>query len=146
MANADPYDLARFVSAQDRVYPAVLEELRSGSKRSHWMWFIFPQVEGLGESPTSRYYSIKSAEEARQYLAQPVLGARLLECSQILLALKDRSADEIFGFPDDLKLKSCMTLFESVADNKAVFAAVLDKYFDGQRDQGTLRLLSHLDG
>ncbi len=141
----DPYDLARFVHAQERVYPTVLEELRSGSKRSHWMWFIFPQIEGLGASPTSVYYSIKSAEEARQYLAHPVLGPRLRECAQILLSLQDRSAEEVFGFPDDLKLKSCMTLFESVADDKAAFAAVLDSYFAGQRDPRTLTELSDPD-
>ncbi len=142
MSMNDPYDLARFVHAQERVYPTVLEELRSGSKWSHWMWFIFPQIEGLGASPTSVYYSIKSAEEARQYLAHPVLGPRLRECSQILLSLQDRSAEEVFGFPDDLKLKSCMTLFESVSEDKAVFAAVLDRYFAGLRDPRTLAVLS----
>ncbi len=137
----DPYDLARFVHAQERAYPTVLEELRSGSKRSHWMWFIFPQIEGLGASPTSVYYSIKSAEEAKQYLAHPVLGPRLRECSEILLSLQDISAEDIFGFPDELKLKSCMTLFEKVADDKATFAAVLDRYFAGERDQMTWTLL-----
>src|SRR5512135_2437451 len=101
MAENDPYDLARFVAAQERVYPIVLKELREGAKRSHWMWFIFPQVEGLGESPTSRFYSIKSAEEAREYLAHPILRPRLLECSGILLSLQGRSAQDIFGYPDD---------------------------------------------
>ncbi len=144
MSNTDPYNLARFVSAQQRVYQTVREELRSGSKRSHWMWFIFPQVEGLGESSTSRYYSIKSAEEARQYLAHPVLGPRLLECSEILLSLQGSTADEIFGFPDDMKLKSSMTLFENAAGPGSVFRRVLDKYFAGQRDQRTLELLSGL--
>ncbi len=145
MSNVDPYDLARFANAQQRIYPTVLEELRGGSKRSHWMWFIFPQIEGLGASPTSVYYSIKSAEEARQYLAHPVLGARLLECSEILLSLQGKSADEIFGYTDAMKLKSCMTLFESVADDKAPFAAVLDRYFAGQRDPRTLTVLNDLN-
>jgi len=142
MSNTDSYNLARFVSAQERVYETVVSELRSGSKRSHWMWFIFPQIEGLGESPTSRYYAIKDAEEARQYLRHPVLGPRLLECAGILLALEGRSASQIFGFPDDMKLKSCMTLFDSVGDSDPVFLRVLDKYFDGKRDQRTLDLLA----
>ncbi len=144
MPNNEPYSLDRFVEAQERVYPDVLAELRSGAKRSHWMWFIFPQVEGLGQSPTSRFYSIKSLEEARQYLAHPILGARLLECSRVLLSLEGRTAHEIFGAPDDMKLRSCMTLFGSVAGSDKTFAAVLDKYFDGKRDPRTLELLKQL--
>ncbi len=141
MSNSDPYNLNRFLTAQEKTYQTVLAELRRGSKRTHWMWFIFPQIAGLGHSPTSEYYSIKSAEEARQYLQHPVLGARLLECARALLDLKGRSASEIFGFPDDLKLKSSMTLFASVADSEPAFEHVLDRYFDGGRDQHTLDLL-----
>jgi uncharacterized protein (DUF1810 family) len=141
MADNDPYDLARFVHAQQGVYPSALAELRSGSKRSHWMWFIFPQFRGLGRSPTSQHYAIKSAGEARQYLAHPVLGARLLECCRVLLSLEGRSAHDIFGSPDDRKLRSSMTLFESVAGAEQAFSAVLDKYFEGSRDRRTLELL-----
>ncbi len=141
MAENDPYDLARFVHAQQRVYPNVLAELQGGAKRSHWMWFIFPQFEGLGESPTSVYYSIRSTEEARQYLAHPVLGPRLLECCRIILSLEGRSVHEIFGSPDDMKLKSSMTLFDRVGGSEKTFAAVLNKYFGGQRDELTLELL-----
>lgn len=141
MKNNDPYNLDRFLAAQEGLYEAALAELRGGSKRSHWMWFIFPQIAGLGHSPTSQYYSIKSAEEARQYLKHPVLGARLLECAGALLDLSGRSASQIFGFPDDMKLKSSMTLFASVADSDALFARVLDKFFGGERDQRTLDLL-----
>ncbi len=141
MSNNDPYNLNRFLSAQEKTYETALAELRRGSKQTHWMWFIFPQIAGLGHSPTSEYYSIKSAEEARQYLKHPVLGPRLLECATALLDLKGRSASEIFGFPDDVKLKSSMTLFASVADSEPAFQHVLDKYFGGERDQRTLDLL-----
>jgi uncharacterized protein (DUF1810 family) len=141
MSSNDPDNLARFISAQDEVYEDVLAELRSGSKQTHWMWFIFPQIEGLGHSSISRYYSIKSREEAERYLAHPILGPRLVECAEIVLAENGRSALEIFGSPDDLKLKSSMTLFASVDDSQTVFTRVLDKYFGGQRDQRTLGLL-----
>jgi uncharacterized protein (DUF1810 family) len=141
MTNQDPYDLKRFLSAQQPIYERVLTELRSGEKRSHWMWFIFPQIKGLGHSPTSQYYAIKSLEEARAYLSHPILGARLVECAEILLGIEGRSADEIFGFPDDLKLKSSMTLFACVTDFTSVFSSVLEKYFDGKRDKGTIKLL-----
>src|SRR5512135_647652 len=120
MSNNDPYNLDRFINAQEHVYQNVFSELRSGSKQSRWMWFMFPQIDGLGHSPTSRYYSIKSREEARQYLDHPILGARLLECAGTVLALNGRSALEIFGSPDDLKLKSSMTLFASLADAETV--------------------------
>lgn len=139
--NNDPYHLSRFVSAQEGIFEHVLTELRNGRKQSHWMWFIFPQMEGLGSSATSRHYSIKSKEEAQQYLNHPILGARLVQCAEILLALDGKSASEIFGFPDDKKLKSSMTLFASVADPNSVFGRVLDKYFDGKRDHKTLYLL-----
>ena len=139
---ADPFDLARFTSAQEGVYDRALAEIRNGDKRSHWMWFIFPQIDGLGFSSTAKQYAIKSPDEARQYLAHPVLGARLLECAETVLAVKGRSASEIFGSPDDLKLKSCMTLFESVSGQGSVFSQVLDKYYQGQRDTRTLEILA----
>ncbi len=146
MPGSDPYDLQRFVTAQESVYATALAELRGGAKITHWMWFIFPQIEGLGSSPTARYYSIKSREEAQQYLLHPILGPRLLECSQTLLSISDRSASEIFGFPDDLKLRSSMTLFASLPDSQPVFSRVLDKYFGGERDERTLSLLGRLGG
>src|SRR5207244_3324635 len=125
---ADPFDLARFTSAQEAVYDHALAEIRGGDKRSHWMWFIFPQMDGLGFSPTAQHYAIKSPEEARAYLAHPILGPRLRECAEAVLAVEGRSASEIFGSPDDLKLNSCMTLFETVAGQGSVFGQVLDKY------------------
>ncbi len=138
----DPFDLNRFMSAQERVYGTVLAELKSGRKRSHWIWFIFPQIEGLGHSPTSQFYAIKSIEEARRYLKHPVLGARLVECAETVLAVEGRSVADIFGYPDDMKLKSSMTLFASVTeDTNSVFVRVLEKYFHGERDERTLQLL-----
>ncbi len=137
----DPYDLNRFISAQEGVYDRALAELRSGLKRSHWMWFIFPQIDGLGYSPTTRFYSIKSLEEARQYLAHPVLGMRLKECAKAVLAVEGQSASDIFGHPDDMKLQSSMTLFELVAGPEPVFGRVLDKYYQGTRDTKTLRIV-----
>ncbi len=137
----DPYDLNRFLSAQEGVYGRALSELKDGQKRTHWMWFIFPQIEGLGYSPTARRYSIKSMEEARQYLNHPVLGKRLLECTEAVLALKGGSVSEIFGYPDDLKFKSSMTLFEKITGTGSVFSTALDRYCQGQRDEATLRLL-----
>ena len=144
MPTPDPHNLSRFTSAQEATYETALAELRNGRKQTHWMWFIFPQVEGLGSSSTSRHYAIKSADEAREYLDHPVLGARLLECAQALLAIEGRSASQIFGFPDDLKLKSSMTLFAHIAGSASVFARVLDKYFAGGRDEKTLEILSKL--
>jgi uncharacterized protein (DUF1810 family) len=138
----DPFDLARFASAQDGVFDCALAEIRNGDKRSHWMWFIFPQIDGLGFSSTAKRYAIKSAEEARQYLPHPVLGPRLLECAEAVLEVAGRSAFDIFGSPDDLKLKSCMTLFESVAGQDSVFSRVLDKYYQGKRDSRTQEILA----
>ncbi len=138
---SDPYDLNRFISAQEGVYGRALAELREGLKRSHWMWYIFPQIEGLGHSPTTRHYSIKSLEEARQYLAHPVLGARLKECAEAVVAVSGRSASDIFGHPDDWKLQSSMTLFELVSGPGSVFARVLDKYYQGKRDARTLQIV-----
>jgi uncharacterized protein (DUF1810 family) len=144
MTNADPHNLSRFISAQEATYETALAELRSGQKRTHWMWFIFPQIHGLGRTSTSEYYSIKSEEEARQYLSHPILGARLLECARAVWALEGRSASQIFGFPDDLKLKSSMTLFAHIAGPGSVFARVLDKCFAGKPDEKTLEILSKL--
>ncbi len=138
---SDPYDLNRFISAQEGVYGRALAELCEGLKRSHWMWYIFPQIEGLGHSPTTRHYSIKSLEEARQYLAHPVLGARLKECAEAVVAVSGRSASDIFGHPDDWKLQSSMTLFELVSGPSSVFARVLDKYYQGKRDARTLQIV-----
>jgi uncharacterized protein (DUF1810 family) len=137
----DPYALNRFLSAQEGVYERALAELKDGQKRTHWMWYIFPQIDGLGHSPTAKRYSIKGREEARQYLNHPVLGKRLLECTEAVLALRGGSVSEIFGYPDDLKFKSSMTLFEKIADSGSVFSLALDRYCHGERDTATLRLL-----
>lgn len=137
----DPFDLSRFLSAQDGVYERALAELRSGEKRTHWMWYIFPQIDGLGHTPTAKRYSIKSMEEARQYLAHPVLGKRLLECTEAVIALRGGSVSEIFGYPDDLKFKSSMTLFEQAAGPDSAFSIALDRYCHGERDATTLCLL-----
>lgn len=139
--SGDPFDLRRFLAAQQPVYGTVLAELRAGRKRTHWMWFVFPQVLGLGHSATSTHYAIRSLEEARQYLAHPVLGARLAECAEALLAVDGRSASDIFGYPDDLKLRSSMTLFAEAAGPGSVFERVLQKYCGGRRDSRTLELL-----
>jgi uncharacterized protein (DUF1810 family) len=141
MNSEDTYDLNRFLSAQEGVYERALAELKGGQKRTHWMWFIFPQIDGLGYSPTAKRYSIKSMEEARQYLDHPVLGKRLLECTEAVVALKGGSVSEIFGYPDDLKFKSSMTLFEKIAGTGSVFSFALDRYCHGERDATTLRLL-----
>jgi uncharacterized protein (DUF1810 family) len=143
----DPFDLGRFTGAQGRIYRAVLAELKSGQKRTHWMWFIFPQIDGLGHSPTAIHYAIKSIEEARAYLDHPVLGPRLVECAESVLAVEGRSVSAIFGYPDDMKLKSSMTLFASVAkDPRSVFVRVLEKYFQGEQDSATLRIIERLKG
>ena len=140
----DRFNLNRFISAQKSVYNRVLVELNNGSKRSHWMWYIFPQLDGLAQSTTSKYYAIKSPDEAIAYLNHPVLGARLIECANTILAIEGKSVSEIFGYPDDLKLKSSMTLFSEVATD-SVFASVLNKYFRGERDSKTLGLLQKLE-
>ncbi len=135
------YDLERFVTAQEPVYDQVLAELRGGRKRSHWMWFIFPQLDGLGRSPTARYYAIRGRGEAHQYLAHPLLGARLRECTEALLALPAPSISDILGFPDDLKFRSSMTLFSEMSEPGSVFATALDRFFGGKPDDQTLQLL-----
>ena len=124
------------------MYDRALAELAAGEKRSHWMWFIFPQLDGLGSSQTARQYAIKSMEEAREYLKHEALGSRLLECAEAVCAVEGRSASQIFGHPDDLKLRSSMTLFASVENRESVFDRVLDKYFDGERDDRILELLA----
>jgi uncharacterized protein (DUF1810 family) len=138
---SDPHNLNRFVQAQEDDYRQALAEIRSGRKRSHWMWYIFPQFDGLGFSSTSRHYSIKSLAEAQAYLAHPVLGPRLKECAEAVLDVKGRSAFEIFGSPDDVKLRSCATLFACVSPKGSVFERLLATYYGGERDGKTLRLL-----
>lgn len=133
--------LERFVAAQAPVYAQVVAELEAGRKTSHWMWFIFPQLRGLGRSPTALHFGIEDLGEAKAYLRHPVLGPRLVECSRLVLAVEGRSATAIFGSPDDLKLRSAMTLFGRAAADEAVFAAVLETYYDGQEDPATLALL-----
>jgi uncharacterized protein (DUF1810 family) len=133
-------DLERFVRAQDGVYDQARAELAAGSKRSHWMWFIFPQIAGLGSSPTARAFAIRDLAEARAYLAHPVLGPRLIECAATLLTVEGRTAAQIFGYPDDLKLRSSMTLFAAAAADPAPFQQVLDRFYDGP-DPRTRELL-----
>jgi uncharacterized protein (DUF1810 family) len=134
-------ELIRFLEAQNQMYLTALSEVKKGSKRSHWMWFIFPQVKGLGTSETARYFGLNGICEATEYLKHPVLGKHLIEISQALLALEGKRANEVFGSPDDLKLRSCMTLFAAVEDANPIFSQVLDKYFDGQPDALTLSIL-----
>lgn len=145
-AAGDPHHLARFVQAQEGVYDEALAEVRAGSKRSHWMWFIFPQFDGLGFSATSRLYAVKSVAEAEAYLAHPVLGKRLLECAEAALAVQGKTAREVFGSPDDMKLRSCATLFARVSPPGSVFHRLLDRYFQGKPDEKTLRLLGAASG
>jgi uncharacterized protein (DUF1810 family) len=138
---SDPYDLDRFVRAQEADYDRALRELRGGRKRSHWMWYVFPQLAGLGASETSRRYAIRGIEEARAYLAHPVLGPRLAECAEAVLGVEGRSAHDVFGSPDDLKLRSCATLFARASPPGSPFERLLAKYFGGEPDPRTLRLL-----
>ena len=138
----DAFNLARFLDAQARDYDRALAEIRRGRKESHWMWYVFPQFLGLGHSATSQFFAIGSLAEARAYLDHPVLGRRLVECADAVLAVSGRSAREIFGFPDDLKLHSCMTLFAAVAaKGLSVFHQVIEKYYEGHSDDSTLRLI-----
>jgi len=137
---ADPFDLRRFVEAQEPVIAQVRSELAAGRKTSHWMWFVFPQIKGLGRSSMAQHYGIASADEARAYWTHPLLGPRLAECTQLVLAVDGRSAHEIFGSPDDLKFRSSLTLFAQ-ATGEPLFTRALTKYFDGRPDEATLRLL-----
>lgn len=138
---ADPFNLNRFLKAQEGVYQSVLSELKRGRKSSHWMWFIFPQMAGLGHSETSAFFGITGLEETVAYLQHPILGERLRTCCEILLSGHDKSASDIFGYPDDLKLRSSMTLFAKVSKSDSPFARVLSRYFDGKPDERTLELL-----
>jgi uncharacterized protein (DUF1810 family) len=138
---SDPFNLERFVQAQDDDYVQALSEIRGGRKYSHWMWYIFPQLDGLGYSPTARHFAIKSRAEAEAYLKHPLLGARLLECAAAVLRIEKRSAFDIFGTPDDLKLRSCATLFAHASPAGSVFEQLLDKYYRGERDDKTIQLL-----
>jgi uncharacterized protein (DUF1810 family) len=137
----DPHDLERFVEAQSRVYDTVRAELRQGAKRSHWMWFIFPQIRGLGSSPTAVHFAIASGAEAAAYLKHPVLGSRLVECTRLVLGVKNRGSEQIFGEIDSMKFRSSMTLFAAVTVKETAFEEALQKYFEGEEDASTLELL-----
>ena len=137
-------NLTRFIEAQNEaVYETVLDELRQGRKSGHWMWFIFPQMKGLGQTSTSDFYGIQNLDEAVAYLSDPILGERLIECTEVLLNLSNNTAEEIFGYPDYLKFRSSMTLFEKASGDKNVFTLALEKYYRGQRDEKTLELLNN---
>ncbi|WP_042695471.1 DUF1810 domain-containing protein [Azospirillum sp. B506] len=141
MPDGDPFDLQRFVTAQDPVFATVIDELRNGRKRSHWMWFIFPQLRALGRSPTAQFYGIASMDEARAYLAHPALGPRLVQATETVLSVRERTLHEIFGSPDDLKFRSCMTLFAETEPAGSLYRKALDRYCDGRPDDATLALL-----
>ena len=136
------YDLSRFLEAQKNAYDTALREIRAGWKRSHWMWYIFPQIQGLGYSAMAQHYAIRDLGEAREYLQHPVLGPRLIEISEALLSLDESDPRRVMGSPDDLKLRSCMTLFQCAAPDQPVFGKVLDKFYGGQPDGRTLEILS----
>ncbi len=137
--------LDRFIEAQAPVYAQALAELRAGQKQSHWMWFVFPQIGGLGQSAMSRAYAIQSLDEARAYLAHPLLGARLRECCQAVMNLRSKSAEDIFGATDAMKFRSCLTLFTEADHGEVLFFNLLEKYFDGDADEATLEILSDLE-
>ena len=137
----DPAGLDKFVTAQERDYSTALREIQNGRKRSHWIWYIFPQLQGLGFSQTAQYYGIRDLEQARDYMAHPVLGAHLVEISEALLALESSNPGAVMGYPDDLKLCSCMTLFEVAVPEEKVFGKVIDKFYAGHRDRLTLEIL-----
>lgn len=139
----DAYNLHRFLDAQEGVYDTVLAELRAGRKSNHWIWFIFPQIIGLGHSAMAQRFAIASLDGAKAYLQHPALGQRLRDCTRLVLNVEGRSAEEIFPYPDNLKFRSCMTLFMSAAPGNALFKNVLLKYFDGKPDQLTLDILAH---
>ena len=138
----DPYNLQRFVDAQSSLYESVRRELRAGCKTGHWMWFMFPQIQGLGSSAMARQYAIASLAEARAYLGHAILGARLIECSQLLLDVKNRTLEEIVGYPDHLKFRSCMTLFAHASSENSIFLNALKQYCGGHEDEQTLKSLS----
>ncbi len=142
----DPFQLQRFVAVQDDTYDAACRELAAGRKRSHWMWFVFPQLAGLGSSPTAQFYAIGSRAEALAYWRHPLLGPRLKACAQLVLAADATSAHAIFGSPDDFKLRSCMTLFAAAAPEEPVFGAVIERWFGGEADARTTELLGRESG
>lgn len=142
MPDSDPFDLQRFVKAQDPVFATVLTELRDGRKRSHWMWFVFPQLRDLGRSPTAQLYGIAGLDEAQAYLAHPILGNRLAQATETVLAVQGRTLHEIFGSPDDLKFRSSMTLFTQAAEGEDLYRKALDRFCDGRPDDATLKLLA----
>ena len=142
MAGDVDYDLHRFIEAQNGIYEQALAELKAGRKRSHWMWFIFPQIAGLGTSSMAEKYAIRSVEEATAYLSDPILGSRLLRCVEAILSVSDRSAHDIMGSPDDLKLRSSMTLFAAVSDHGSPFHKAIDHFYDGKFDGRTISILS----
>jgi uncharacterized protein (DUF1810 family) len=139
----EKYDLTRFLEAQETKYNQALSEIKKGKKQSHWMWFIFPQIAGLGFSEYNVYYAIKNLEEAAQYLDHPILGQRLVNITKAVLEINEKTANEIFGKPDDRKLKSCMTLFSQIKNTDPIFQKVLDKYFQGFKDEKTIQLLNN---
>jgi uncharacterized protein (DUF1810 family) len=141
---SDPYDLQRFVDAQNPVYGRVCAELREGKKKSHWMWFVFPQIEGLGSSQMARNFAISSLAEAAAYLAHPILGPRLAECTRLVNLIEERPIGQIFGYPDNLKFRSSMTLFARATAESQVFVDALEKYFKGEFDPATIGRLSAL--
>ena len=136
--------LNRFIQAQNELYDEIVRELKDGRKVTHWMWYVFPQIAGLGQSATARFYAIQDSSEAQRYLLHPILGERLLECTKIVLSLKNKSASEIFGDIDAMKFRSSMTLFMSLAGRDSVYRRAIDKYFDGEPDQKTREILSKL--
>jgi uncharacterized protein (DUF1810 family) len=138
----EEHNLQRFLDAQETDYPRVLAEIKNGKKQSHWMWYIFPQIQGLGYSSTSQFYAIKDLQEAQAYLKHPLLGSRLVSICEELLNLESQDARAILGSPDDLKLKSSMTLFSALPNTKAIFQSVLDKFYQGNRDHKTLQIIS----
>jgi uncharacterized protein (DUF1810 family) len=137
----DPYQLQRFIEAQESIIDDVRRELKAGRKRTHWMWFVFPQIQGLGHSPMAERFAISSLEEAEAYLANPILGARLRECTQLVNNIEGRSISEIFGYPDDMKFRSSMTLFARATTDNKVFQEALRKYFGGEGDSATVERL-----
>ena len=139
------HDLERCYKAQEYDYETALSEIRNGRKESHWMWYIFPQITGLGRSTTAEYYAIKSKEEAKGYIEDPVLGKRLIEISQALFQIESDDAEMVMGWPDNLKLRSCMTLFAEVAPEQPVFRNVLEKFYDGEMDGKTLDILKKME-
>lgn len=140
--SSDSYNLERFLEAQDPIINQVKRELRSGQKQAHWMWFVFPQVAGLGSSQAAQQYAIASRDEAKAYLSHATLGPRLRDCTELVLEIEGKSATEIFGYPDDMKFRSSMTLFDAVSDGSALFETALEQYFDGEPDPQTLQFLS----